>query len=71
MQRFGFLGILGLDAWVHPGKGIWVLAWGRSPLVQRYSSPQVVSPPELPSCEKRAVMETGRWLMPSTWLGLR
>lgn len=35
------------------------------------SSPQVAPCPELPSCERRAVMETVRWQMPSTWPGLR
>lgn len=32
---------------------------------------QVVPCPESPSCERRAVTETVRWQMPSTWLGLR
>lgn len=45
--------------------------WGSNRIDQRHCSFQVVLPPESPSCEKRVVMETGRWLMLSTWLGLR
>lgn len=66
----------GLDAGACPGKGVrWLGAGfvvGKEPSgPETLPLPQVVPCPALPSCERRAVMETARWQMPSTWPGLR
>lgn len=71
MQRLELPSTWGLGCGGCPGRGVRGLGWGRRALAQRHSFPQAVLPPELPSSEKKAATETGRWPMPSTWLGLR
>lgn len=64
---------VGMEAWV-PGtalgkvSGVWN---GWVTICSETHIFQVVPSPGLPFCERRAVMETEKWLTPFTWLGLR